>query len=118
LIVRCRGTKRNGERCTQAVEPPNEWCWAHDPKNAEQRRRMASRAGRSKGSREVLTLKEEIKGVIDEVRAGTLERNAAAVMLQGYRALLEYVKVERGIHVEEELAAELEELKRERGRAS
>jgi hypothetical protein len=79
---------------------------------------MASRAGRSKGSREVLVLKEEKKGVISEVRAGTLERNAAAVMLQGYRALLDFIKVERGIHVEEELATELEELKRERGRAS
>jgi hypothetical protein len=118
LTNQCHGTKRDGERCTATVEPPQTWCWWHDPTNAEKRRRAASRGGKGKANQEVRILKEEIKALIADVRAGTLERNAAAVMLQGYRALLDYVKLERGIHVEEELAHELEELKRERGRAS
>jgi hypothetical protein len=56
--------------------------------------------------------------VISDVKAGNLDRNDAAVMIQGYRALKDFIALERGIRVEDELAAEIEELKRERGRAS
>jgi hypothetical protein len=66
----------------------------------------------------VRTIKEEIKGVISDVKAGNLDRNDAAVMIQGYRALKDFIALERGIRVEDELAAEIEELKRERGHAS
>jgi len=41
---------------------------------------MASRAARSKGNREVATLKEEIKSLIMDVKAGELDRNDAAVV--------------------------------------
>src|SRR5829696_4109353 len=115
---RCRGTRRNGKRCTQIVEPPNAYCWHHAPERAEERRRAASRAGRSRPSTEVRTIKEEIKAVISEVKAGDLDRNDAAVMIQGYRALKDLIALGRGIRVEDELAAEIEELKRERGHAS
>jgi hypothetical protein len=115
---RCHGTRRNGERCTQTVEPPNAYCWHHAPERAEERRRAASRAGRSRPSTEVRTIKEEIKGVISGVKAGEIDRNDAAVMIQGYRALKDFIALERRIRVEDELAAEIEELKRERGHAS
>jgi hypothetical protein len=115
---RCRGTRRNGERCTQTVEPPNAYCWHHAPERAEERRRAASRAGKSRPSTEVRTIKEEIKGVISGVKAGEIDRNDAAVMIQGYRTLKDFIALERGIRVEDELAAEIEELKRERGHAS
>jgi len=39
-------------------------------------------------------------------------------MFTGWGVLLDYIKLERGIRVEDELAAEIEELKRERGYAS
>src|SRR5215211_148189 len=115
---RCHGTRRNGERCTQTVEPPNAYCWHHAPERAEERRKAASRAGRSRPSTEVRTIKEEIRAVISNVKAGDLDRNDAAVMIQGYRALKDFIALERGIRVEDELAAEIEELKRERGHAS
>ena len=115
---RCRGTRRNGERCTQTVEPPNAYCWHHAPERAEERRRAASRAGKSRPNTEVRTIKEEIKGVISGVKAGEIDRNDAAVMIQGYRTLKDFIALERGIRVEDELAAEIEELKRERGHAS
>ena len=115
---RCHGTRRNGERCTQTVEPPNAYCWHHAPERVEERRRAASRAGKSRPSTEVRTIKEEIKGVISGVKAGEIDRNDAAVMIQGYRALKDFIALERGIRVEDELAAEIEELKRERGHAS
>ncbi len=88
-------------------------CWAHAPENAEQRRRQASRAARSKGNREVAILKGEIKSLIQDVRDGSLDRNDAAVMIQGYRALKDFVELERRVHETDDLAREIEELKRE-----
>ena len=115
---RCHGTRRNGERCTQTVEPPNAYCWHHAPERTEERRRAASKAGRSRPSTEVRAIKEEIKTVISDVKAGDLDRNDAAVMIQGYRALKDFIALERSVRVEDELAAEIGELKRERGYAS
>jgi hypothetical protein len=100
------------------VEPPNACCWHHAPERAAERRRAASKAGRSRPSTEVRTIKEEIKSVISGVKDGELDRNDAAVMIQGYRALKDFIALERGIKVEDELAAEIEVLKRERGYAS
>jgi len=88
-----------------------------DPANAQQRRRAASRGGRGKANREVATLKEEIKAVIEDVKAGDLDRNDAAVMIQAYRALKDFIALERQVKETEELAAEIEELKREYGGA-
>jgi hypothetical protein len=116
-MSRCRETKANGEPCTLLASGPQGLCWAHDPANREQRRRMASRAARSKGNKEVALLKEEIKSVISEVKTGGLDRNDAAVMIQGYRALKDFIALERQVKETDELAAEIEELKREYGAA-
>ena len=115
---RCSGIKPDGTQCTLTVEPPETHCWHHTPKRAAERRRAASRGGRSRPSTEVRTIKEEIKTVINKVKSGDLDRNDAAVMIQGYRALKDFIALERGIRLEDELAAEIEELKRERGYAS
>lgn len=45
---------------------------AHAPENAEQRRSTASRAGRSKPSKEIKDLKSQVRRVIEDVRNGTL----------------------------------------------
>jgi hypothetical protein len=111
----CRATKANGEPCTLPANGLNGFCWAHAPENAEKRRRAASRAARSKGNKEVSILKEEIKDVISEVKAGDLDRNDAAVMIQAYRALKDFIALERQVKETDELAAEIEELKREYG---
>ena len=114
-MSRCRETKANGELCTLPANGPQGLCWAHDPANREQRRRMASRAARSKGNREVATLKEVIKSLIMDVKAGELDRNDAAVMIQVYRVLKDLIALERKVKETDELAAEIEELKREYG---
>jgi hypothetical protein len=90
-------------------------CHLHDPARADRRRRHASKAARSKGNREVAELKDEIKSVISEVKAGELDRNDAAVMIQGYRALKDFIALERQVKETDELATEIEELKREHG---
>jgi len=65
----------------------------------------------------VTRLKEEIKTVITDVKSGNLDRNDAGVMIQGYRALKDFIALERQIKETDELAAEIEELKREYGAA-
>jgi hypothetical protein len=111
----CAGITREGQRCTLPADPSSGMCWLHDPARADERHRHASRAARSKGNREVATLKEEIKAVITDVKSGDLDRNDAAVMIQGYRALKDYIALERQVRETDELAAEIEELKREYG---
>ena len=76
------------------------------------RRRTASKGGRGKASKEVRDLKAEIQDLLQEIKAGELDRNDAAVMFQGYRALLEYIKLERAVLVEDDLAARIQELER------
>jgi hypothetical protein len=115
LHRQCSAITRAGTRCQRSAEGQNGLCFAHDPKNAERRRRTASRGGRGKANREVATLKEEIKGVIADVKAGELDRNDAAVMIQGYRALKDFIALERQVRETDELAAEIEDLKREYG---
>jgi hypothetical protein len=111
----CAGIKRDGGRCTLPAGASSGMCWLHDPARAQARHRHASKAAKSKGNKEVATLKEEIKGVIADVRAGELDRNDAAVMIQGYRALKDFIALERQVRETDELAAEIEELKREYG---
>ena len=113
----CSFIKANGERCRGAATGQHGWCWAHDPANAEQRKRTASRGGRGKANREVTGLKEEIKTVIADVKAGELDRNDAAVIIQAYRALKDFIALERQVRETDELAAQIEELKREYGAA-
>jgi hypothetical protein len=115
LNGQCSYIKASGERCRGAATGQHSLCWAHDPKNAEKRRRTASRGGRGKANREVAALKEEIKILISDVRAGELDRNDAAVMIQGYRALKDYIALERQVRETDELAAEIQDLKREYG---
>ena len=113
----CSFIKPSGERCRGTSTGQRGLCWMHDPANADQRRRVASRGGRGKANREISSLKEEIKTVIADVKAGDLDRNDAAVMIQGYRTLKDFIALERQVRETDELAAEIEELKREYGAA-
>ncbi len=106
----CAGIKRDGGRCTLSAQASSGMCWLHDPSRAEERHRHASRAARSKPSREVAGLKEEIKTVIADVRGGELDRNAAAVMIQAFRALKDFIALERQIKETESLEGRLEAL--------
>ena len=85
--------------------------------HGEQRRRAATRAGRRKTRREISTLKEELKGIIQDVRDGNLDRNDAAVMIQAYRALKDFIELERKREETDEVVARIEELKRVYGLA-
>ena len=79
---------------------------------------MAARAGSSKPSRGIRAIKEEIREAIGKLERDELDRNIARAMFTGYSVLLDYIKLERGVYLEEELAARVEALKGERADAS
>ena len=113
----CAGITREGRRCTVPVDGAQEFCHLHDPARAEQRRRAARRAGKAKpASREVRVLKEEIRDLIADVRSGELDRNDAAVMVQAYRALKDFITLERQVKETEELLARVEALEQAQGK--
>jgi hypothetical protein len=114
----CTAIKPNGERCTLAPTGQHGLCWAHDPANREMRRRTASKGGRSKANREVVLLEEELKALIGRVEDSDVSAPRGNTMIRGYSVLIDLIKLERGIHLEDDLAARIEELKRERPHAS
>ncbi len=45
----------------------NGMCWAHDPANAEKRRKVASRAGKTKPGGELAVVKRQLREIADDV---------------------------------------------------
>jgi hypothetical protein len=80
---RCPGYRRDGLRCTVTVEPPQTYCWWHDPANAEARRRAASKGGKRAGpgrpQSELISLKGQLQDMADKVLKGEVNRSSAAV---------------------------------------
>jgi hypothetical protein len=110
LAVRCAGTKRDGSPCTAAVEPPQRFCWWHDPAYAEKRRRAASKAGKAKPSRELAGIKQRLSELADDVLAGEVDRAVAAVASQVFNVYLRAVSVEFKIREQQEITERLQEL--------
>ena len=102
---RCCGTKRDNSPCTVTVEPPQNYCWWHDPAHAEQRKQAASRGGKRGGRGrpqvEIAAIKGELREVIEAVRTEALDKSIGAVVFQGYTVLLRAHTV--GLDVEERL---------------
>jgi predicted RNA-binding Zn ribbon-like protein len=111
LMSVCPGIKRDGSRCTVSVEPPQTYCWWHDPANAEERRRAASKGGRrgerSRPQAELADAKQEIRAVIGGVLSGRIERSVGAVIFQGYNTLLKAVSTELAVREQLELIERL-----------
>jgi antitoxin (DNA-binding transcriptional repressor) of toxin-antitoxin stability system len=106
----CSGIKRDGSRCTATVEAPQEYCWWHDPANADKRRRAASKGGRGGGGKEIRDLKKRISEVIDAVLEGSQDRGRAAVAIQGFNALKSVLELERKVKEQEEILERIEAL--------
>ena len=106
----CRATKANGESCTLPASGPQGLCWAHDPANREKRKRMASKAAKSKPSRELAGLKAQLVDLTHDVLAGEIETGRAAVANQLINTLIRAIEQERKMRELGELAERLEAL--------
>jgi hypothetical protein len=107
----CRATKRDGSPCTAPVTGSNGYCWAHDPANADKRRRIASRGGSSRGgSGEIADLKAQLRKLASDVLSGEVGRSDAAVVNQILNTRARLIEIERKIKEQEELEGRLEAL--------
>jgi hypothetical protein len=114
----CRATKANGEPCKAPATEPSGWCWAHAPEHSERRSRMASRAAKSKPSREIRDLKKQLEDLAADVLAGRVERGNAAVVNQILNTRSRLIELERKVRETEELEeriGRLEQSQEQRG---
>ena len=110
MAVRCAGIKRDGGRCTVVVGSGQTHCYQHDPERSEERRRNASRGGKSKGNGELADLKRQVKDLAKDVLDGKADRGRAAVANQLYNTLIRAMEQERKLRELGELAERLEAL--------
>src|SRR5215210_663442 len=111
-MAQCAGIKRNGGRCTVVVGPGHTHCYAHDPDRSQERRRNASRGGKSKGNGELAHLKKQVKDLASDVLCGKVEKGRAAVANQLYNTLIRAIEQERRVKEAEELEERLEAIER------
>jgi uncharacterized protein YndB with AHSA1/START domain len=119
---RCPGTKRDNSPCTVTVEPPQTYCWWHDPANAEARKQAAvrggKRGGRGRPSVELARLATHFEELADQVLSGEIERGRGAVagqLLNGARAC---TRDSLAAREQEELVARMEAIEEALGSQS
>ncbi len=106
-MPQCSGIKRDGGRCTVVVGPGQSHCYQHDPKRAEDRRRYASKGGRSKGNSEIADLKKQLKELAAGVLSGEVSRGDAIAVNQILNNRTRLIEIERKIREQEELEERL-----------
>jgi hypothetical protein len=106
-MPQCAGIKRDGGRCTVVVGPGQTHCYQHDPSRAEDRRRNASKGGRSKGNPKLAKLDRQLEDLAADTLAGDVERGVAAVVNQILNTRARLIELERKIREQEELEERL-----------
>jgi len=109
-MPQCDGIKRDGGRCTVVVGPEQSHCYQHDPARSQERKRNASKGGRSKGNPKLARLDKQLEDLVADTLEGKVERGVAAVVNQIINTRARLVELERKIKEAEELEARLEAL--------
>src|ERR687885_1490321 len=109
-MPKCFGIKRDGSQCTATVEPPQAYCWWHDPENAHKRQRAASKGGKAKASKLTKQLHDLLEDLTTRVVEGTLETSQGAVANQLISTQIRLLDFERRAREQEELVGRLEQL--------
>jgi hypothetical protein len=113
-MPRCAGKKGDGTPCERIVGSSHEYCYAHDPSYAEDRKKAASKAARSPAKSRSTTEIREIKGRLKDLYAAVLEgraeRAAAAVANQIANSLLRAIELELRVREHNELEVRWGEL--------
>ncbi len=113
--MQCAAITKGGSRCSPTATADT-FCHLHDPGRAEQRRRDASRGGktggngRSSGLSETGEAKRWIKGLVARLLKGEVERDVATAAFMGLGTLARYIELERKIREQDELEERLQQL--------
>ncbi len=117
-MPRCVGSKPDNSPCERIVPGSQTLCFSHDPGRAAERRRSASRGGRSggrgRGSGELAEIKALLSELTNRVIGGegveALETGRAAVANQLLGTRLRALELERKVREQDELARRIEEM--------
>ncbi|HVF01094.1 MAG TPA: hypothetical protein VNA27_07115 [Rubrobacteraceae bacterium] len=109
-MPRCAGSKPNGDQCERIVPAAQGYCYSHDPDRADERRRAASKAGKSKPNRDVADIKRRPSELADGVLDGSVDKGVGAVASQILNVYLRAVSVELKVLETQELEERLTEL--------
>jgi hypothetical protein len=102
-VASCPAITRSGNACKGVVRPGDTYCVAHDPARAGERKRSASKAGRSKQSREIPELKAELKTLAADVRGFRVPSGAAAIINQIINTRARLIETEMKVREHNEL---------------
>ena len=118
-MKRCSALTAGGGRCQRIVSDSSEYCYSHDPAQAEARKRNASRGGKSGGkgrtaprAHEASDIRAELRRMAAEVEAGELDRGAAAVAGQLLNYALGALRTELKAQEIEDLVPRIEAVER------
>jgi hypothetical protein len=113
-LAKCSGITRAGTACKGIPIDGSDYCYAHHPDYAEERRRYGSRGGKRGGrgrpSVELARLQARFEELAEKVLSGEVERGVGAVagqLLNGARACVRDALAARE---QEELVGRLEDL--------
>jgi hypothetical protein len=113
-MPRCAGKKGDGSPCERIVGSSREYCYAHDPAFAEDRKRAASKAARSPAKGRSTSEIRQIKGRLEDLYGDVLERSVtrqdAAVANQIANTQLRAIELERRVREQDELEERVDEL--------
>ena len=112
--MRCSGITRGGARCRLGATHGS-YCYQHSPETVEERRRNASRGGKAGGNGrpgrgEVTEAKGFVRGLVNKLIKGEVERDTATAAFMGLNVLARYIELERKIKEQDELEERLTEL--------
>ena len=96
----CRAMTKYGRPCQNAPLPGKEECYSHspDPEHVARRVRNArarSYAAHSPGTTEIAELKDELKALVREVKAGEVAPGVATVITQLSNVILQAIEQDR-----------------------
>jgi hypothetical protein len=117
LNTRCSAIKRDGTRCNLQATGQQGTCWAHDERNAAQRRRIAAKGGRGRANSVIKELHAKLEELTERVEAGTLVPYRGAVCAQLINTRIRLIEIEKKVEEQQVDAERLERLERLERRA-
>jgi hypothetical protein len=113
-LVKCSGITQAGTACKGIPIDGSQWCYAHHPDRAKERRRHGSkggkRGGRGRPIAELASLRDENAEIRRRLLEGELLPNVAAVAVQSINTDIRAVGATLKAREQEELTERLEAL--------
>src|SRR5215217_5076088 len=107
----CPAIARSGERCKRFMNPGDDFCSLHDPRRSEERRRLASKAGKASSPYgENAGLRREAFEVLKEIREGKFPPDKAYAMTAVANLIINSLRLDLKIKEVEDFDRRLSEI--------